>query len=103
MAGLQIRGSTHIEELLERYPDGQALAVMGLLGWPCAHCSARHGEAIALAAKRHGNPVKAVLTCFRALEKGGPSDEQVAAAQKVQKRSKDPLDAWLRSAKGENA
>jgi hypothetical protein len=37
-----------------------------------------------MAAKRHANDPRAVLDAFRALEGGGPSDEQVeAAARKV--------------------
>jgi hypothetical protein len=37
-----------------------------------------------MAAKRHANDPRAVLDLFRALEKGGPTDEQIEqAARKV--------------------
>jgi hypothetical protein len=37
-----------------------------------------------MAAKRHANDPRAVLEAFRALDDGGPTDEQVAlAARKV--------------------
>jgi hypothetical protein len=35
-----------------------------------------------MAAKRHRRDPRAVLEAFRALETGGPSEEQVAAAQR---------------------
>lgn len=93
-----IRGSTTIGELLKRYPDGRALAVMSRLGWPCGHCSARSTEPLSLAAKRHGNPVRAVIECFRMLEGGGPSEAALDAARARPRRSPDPARAWLRSA-----
>ena len=93
-----IRGSTTIGALMKRYPDGRALDLMSRLGWPCGHCSARSTEPLSLAAKRHGNPVRAVIECFRMLEGGGPSDAALDAARARSRRSPDPTRAWLRSA-----
>ena len=93
-----IRGSTTIGALMKRYPDGRALDLMSRLGWPCGHCSARSTEPLSLAAKRHGNPVRAVIECFRALEGGGPSETALDAARARPRRSPDPTRAWLRSA-----
>lgn len=97
--GGAVRGSTTILELLEMYPDGRALELMNQLCWPCAHCSARAREPLSLAAKRHGNPVRATIRCFRSLQSGGPSPEAIENAQPIAKQSKDPLSAWLKSAK----
>lgn len=93
-----IRGSTTIGALMRRYPDGRALDLMSRLGWPCGHCGARSTEPLSLAAKRHGNPVRAVIECFRMLEGGGPSDAALDAARARPRRSPDPARAWLRSA-----
>ena len=93
-----IRGSTTIGALMKRYPDGRALDLMSRLGWPCGHCSARSTEPLSLAAKRHGNPVRAVIECFRMLEGDGPSDAALDAARARPRRSPDPARAWLRSA-----
>ena len=93
-----IRGSTTIGELIRRYPDGRALDLMSRLGWPCGHCSARATEPLSLAAKRHGNPVRAVIECFRVLEGGAPSEAALDAARARPRRSPDPTRAWLRSA-----
>ena len=93
-----IRGSTTIRELVERFPDGRALDLMARLGWPCGHCSARSTEALSLAAKRHGNPVRAVIECFRALGEDGPEAAALEAARAQPRRSPDPERAWLRSA-----
>ena len=93
-----IRGSTTIRELMERFPDGSALDLMADLGWPCGHCSARSTEPLSLAAKRHGNPVRAVIECFRMLEGDGPSEAALDAARARPRRSPDPARAWLRSA-----
>ena len=60
--------------------DGRAADLMTRLGWSCAYCAAREAEPLSLAAKRHGNPVRAVIACFRALADGGPSADQVAHA-----------------------
>ena len=96
---INIRGSTTIEELMERFPDGRALDLMARLGWPCGHCSARSTEPLSLAAKRHGNPVRAVIECFRALADGGPAAALLEVARARPRRSPDPMRAWLRSAK----
>ena len=93
-----IRGSTTIGALMRRYPDGRALDLMSRLDWPCGHCGARSTEPLSLAAKRHGNPVRAVIECFRMLEGGGPSDAALDAARARPRRSPDPARAWQRSA-----
>jgi hypothetical protein len=79
-AGRQIRGSTTILEILRMYPDGRAAALMSRLYWPCAHCGGAVREPLTMAAKRHGRSPRAALDAFRALESGGPTDEQVARA-----------------------
>ena len=94
-----VRGSTTIEELMDRFPDGRTLALMSRLGWPCGHCAARSTEPLSLAAKRHGNPARAVIECFRALGEGGPTDEALEGARARPRRSPDPSRAWLRSAR----
>ena len=93
-----IRGSTTIGELMERFPEGRALDLMARLGWPCGHCSARSTEPLSLAAKRHGNPVRAVIECFRTLEDGRPGAATLEAARARPRRSPDPIRAWQRSA-----
>ena len=75
-----ITGSTKIITLLEAFPDGRASRLMTALGWECTYCSARVHEPVSLAAKRHGNPVKPVLECFRSLDKGEPDSELVIKA-----------------------
>ena len=58
---------------------------MARLAWPCAHCGGAVHEPLTLAAKRHRNDPRAVLTAFRSLGEGGPSEEVVErAARKVQ-------------------
>lgn len=102
MADTTIRGSTTIEALVERFPDGRALALMSDLGWPCAYCSARSSEPLSLAAKRHGNPVAAVVACFRALEtsdNGKPDEQDLAHAMTREKPGKDAMDTWRRAAR----
>jgi hypothetical protein len=76
----EIRGSTTIVELLRMFPGGEAAALMSRLALPCAHCGGAFDEPLTLAAKRHKRDPRAVLDAFRALEAGGPSDEQVARA-----------------------
>ena len=98
MTGKRISGSTTILELLEMFPDGSAARLMGRLCWPCAHCGGRISEPLSLAAKRHGNPVKASIECFRQLETGGPSEDEIVAAQARPRAARDPLDAWRQSA-----
>jgi hypothetical protein len=66
------------------YPNGEAGRLMARLAWPCAHCGGAFHEPLTMAAKRHANDPRAVLSAFRALAEGGPTDEQtVAAARKV--------------------
>jgi hypothetical protein len=85
MAAETIRGSTTIVELLRRYPNGDAVALMSRLAWPCAHCGGAFHEPLTMAAKRHRNDPRAVLEAFRALDAAGPSDEQVARAAQKQR------------------
>ena len=75
-----IRGSTTILEILRLFPDGRAARLMSALYWPCAHCGGAVREPLTMAAKRHARDPRAVLDAFRALESGGPTDEQVANA-----------------------
>jgi hypothetical protein len=71
-------------EILRMYPNGEAGRLMAQLAWPCAHCGGAFHEPLTMAAKRHANDPRAVLSAFRALAEGGPTDEQtVAAARKV--------------------
>jgi hypothetical protein len=71
-------------EILRMYPNGEAGRLMARLAWPCAHCGGAFHEPLTMAAKRHANDPRAVLSAFRALAEGGPTDEQtVAAARKV--------------------
>jgi hypothetical protein len=53
---------------------------MSTLALPCAHCGGAFHEPLTLAAKRHRRDPRAVIEAFRALETGGPSEEQVEAA-----------------------
>jgi hypothetical protein len=55
---------------------------MSSLYWPCAHCGGAFNEPLTMAAIRHRNPPRDVLTAFRALDDGGPTDEQVEAARR---------------------
>jgi hypothetical protein len=73
-------------EILRMYPGGEAGRLMSRLAWPCAHCGGAFHEPLTMAAKRHANDPRAVLTAFRALADGGPSEQQAAeAARKVRK------------------
>jgi len=66
------------------FPEGDAAALMARLSFACAHCGGAFHEPLTMAAKRHRRDPRAVLEAFRALERGGPSDELVAlAAQRV--------------------
>jgi hypothetical protein len=76
----QIRGSTTILEILRMYADGRAATLMSRIHWPCAHCGGAVREPLTMAALRHARDPRAVLDAFRALEDGGPSEEQVASA-----------------------
>jgi hypothetical protein len=55
---------------------------MARLSLPCAHCGGAFHEPLTMAAKRHRRDPRAMLEAFRALEREGPSDDQVAAAQR---------------------
>jgi hypothetical protein len=76
----EIKGSTTIVELLRMFPNGEAGRLMARLSLPCAHCGGAFHEPLTLAAKRHRRDPRAVIDAFRALESGGPSEEQIAAA-----------------------
>ena len=93
-----IRGSTTIEELMMRFPDGEASDLMARLAWPCAHCSGRMDEPLSLAAKRHGNPTGAVVEAFRALVTGGPSEHQIVAAANKSSQRPSMEALWRRHA-----
>lgn len=79
--GRDIRGSTTILELLRMYPGGEAASLMSRIQFPCAHCGGAVREPLTLAAKRHQRDARAVLAAFRALEDGGPTDAELAAAR----------------------
>ena len=83
MADAEIKGSTTIVELLKRFPDGRAARLMADLNWACAHCGGAFHEPLTMAAQRHGRDPRAVLEAFRALDDGGPTPEQVAAARRM--------------------
>ena len=76
----EISGSTTIVELLRLYPHGEAAALMSRLALPCAHCGGAFNEPLTLAAKRHRRDPRAMLEAFRALEHGGPSEEEIELA-----------------------
>ena len=66
------------------FPDGDAAALMARLSFACAHCGGAFHEPLTLAAKRHRRDPRAVIEAFRALDRGGPSEELVErAAQRV--------------------
>ncbi len=62
------------------FPNGEASALFARLSMACAHCGGAFHEPLTMAAKRHQRDPRAVLEAFRALETGGPSDEQFEAA-----------------------
>ena len=76
----EIKGSTTIVELLRMFPGGEAGRLLARLSMPCAHCGGAFHEPLTMAAKRHRRDPRAVLDAFRALEDGGPTEEQIAAA-----------------------
>jgi hypothetical protein len=76
----EIRGSTTIVEILRMYPEGQAARLLARLSLPCAHCGGAFNEPLTMAAKRHRRNARAMLEAFRALQAGGPSDDQIARA-----------------------
>lgn len=77
----EIKGSTTVVEVLRLFPDGRAAALFARLRMPCAHCGGAFHEPLTMAAKRHRRDPRAVIVAFRALEEGGPTDEQVEAAR----------------------
>jgi hypothetical protein len=82
--GRDIRGSTTILELLRMFPDGRAARLMSEIQFPCAHCGGAVREPLTMAAKRHRRDPRAVIEAFRALERGGPSDNERARAARRQ-------------------
>ena len=81
-ASREIKGSTTIVELLRLFPGGEAARLMSRIAFPCAHCGGAFHEPLTMAAKRHARDPRAVLEAFRALEGGGPSEEQLDAASR---------------------
>jgi hypothetical protein len=69
-----------VVELLRMFPGGEAGALFARLSMACAHCGGAFHEPLTMAAKRHQRDPRAVIEAFRALETGGPSEEQVEAA-----------------------
>lgn len=53
---------------------------MARLSWPCPHCGGAFHEPLTMAAKRHRNDPRKVLELFRALEDGGPVEDQIVEA-----------------------
>jgi hypothetical protein len=82
-----IRGSTTVVELLKLFPDGEAARLMSRLAWPCPHCGGAFHEPLTLAAKRHANDPRAVLTAFRALAAGDLSEALILDAARKQARA----------------
>jgi hypothetical protein len=78
-----IKGSTTIVELLKKHPDGRAAQLMADLSWACAHCGGAFHEPLTMAAKRHGRDPMAVIEAFRALDQGGPTQDQLEAARQM--------------------
>ncbi len=99
MADAPITGSTTVVELLRRFPGGEAAALMARLAWPCAHCSGALHEPISMAAKRHANRAGPVVRAFQALERGGPSESELAEAAARQDKRADPAALWSRYAR----
>jgi hypothetical protein len=64
------------------FPEGEAAALLARLSMACAHCGGAFHEPLTMAAKRHRRDPRAVLDAFRALGGGGPSGEQIEAAQR---------------------
>src|SRR5438105_4026784 len=78
----EIKGSTTIVELLRMFPGGEAGRLIARLSLPCAHCGGAFHEPLTMAAKRHRRDPRSVIEAFRALDAGGPSEEQVEAASR---------------------
>ena len=91
-----ITGSTTVAALLRRFPRGEAAALMARLAWPCAHCAGALDEPLAMAARRHANRAGPVMRAFRAFDRGGPSDAEIAAAARKHDKRKDPAALWAR-------
>jgi hypothetical protein len=68
------------------FPEGEAARLLAQLQLPCAHCGGAFHEPLTLAATRHRREPRAVIEAFRALEHGGPSGEQLEAAQRRETR-----------------
>lgn len=79
--GGRVRGSTTIIELLRRHPDGSAARLLAELNVPCAQCGGAFHEPLTLAARRHRRDPGAFLRACQALDEGGPTAEQIAAAR----------------------
>jgi hypothetical protein len=62
------------------FPDGEAVKLLSQLQMPCAHCGGAFHEPLTMAAKRHRRDPRAVIDAFRALEHGGPDEDEIAAA-----------------------
>jgi hypothetical protein len=66
------------------FPGGEAGRLLARLSMACAHCGGAFHEPLTMAAKRHARDPRAVIEAFRALAKGGPSEEQIdRASQRV--------------------
>jgi hypothetical protein len=76
----EIKGSTTVVELVRMFPDGEAAELFARLSMPCPHCGGAFHEPLTMAAKRHRRDPRAVIDAFRALDSGGPSEQQVDAA-----------------------
>ena len=84
--GSAIKGSTLLIDLFRRYPGGEASELMRRLYWPCMHCGGALSEPLTMAARRHRNSPRAVLTAFRALEAGALTEQLIAeAGRKVER------------------
>ena len=62
------------------FPGGEAARLLSQLMMPCAHCGGAFHEPLTMAAKRHRRDPRSVIEVFRALDLGGPSDQQIGAA-----------------------
>ena len=96
-----ITGSTTIVQLLERFIPAarRHRQLMARLAWPCAHCSGALHEPISMAAKRHANRAGPVVRAFQALERGGPSEAEIAEAATKHEKRPDPAVLWARYAR----
>ena len=90
-----IRGSTTIVEILKLFPNGEAARLMSRLAWPCAHCGGAFHEPLTLAAKRHANDPRAVLTAFRALAGGWTDARADRVARSEGRRVTVAASTWV--------